>query len=79
MLTHRYSFMFKALLLYLDYSEWSRQRLVRRISELEKVSDHNHVVILPVFEQKMENRWLVLMACSPSMYQPCAFWLIHVN
>ncbi|XP_075574869.1 IQ domain-containing protein E isoform X1 [Pelecanus crispus] len=26
----------KTLLLYLDYSEWSRQRLVRRISELEK-------------------------------------------
>lgn len=34
--------MFKALLLYLDYSEWSKPRLVRRISELENVSDHNH-------------------------------------
>lgn len=33
--------MFKALLLYLDYSEWSRQRLVRKISDLEKVSGHS--------------------------------------
>lgn len=71
--------MFKALLLYLDYSEWSKQRLVRRISELEKVSIYNYVAILPVFEQQMQNYWLVLMACSPSVYQPCAFWLIHVN
>lgn len=43
----------KVLLLHLDYSEWSRQSLMKRILELEKVSVNIHVAILTVSKQKM--------------------------